>query len=64
VREALVESVVPDVETDLTRLDGDAGVDAALRDRRDEVIGTLYDRFPIVEEKRTAKAKALSDGQR
>ena len=59
-----MESVVPDVETDLTRLDGDAGVDAALRDRRDEVIETLYDRFPIVEEKRTAKAKALSDGQR
>ena len=64
MREVLAEDVVADVETDLTRLDGDAGVDAALRDRLDEVIGTLYDRFPIVEEKRTAKAKALSDGQR
>ena len=30
----------------------------------EEVIETLYDRFPIIEEKRSAKAKTLSGGQR
>lgn len=30
----------------------------------DEVIGNLYDRFPILEEKRDAKARTLSGGQR
>jgi len=30
----------------------------------EEVIETLYDRFPIIDRKRTAKAKTLSGGQR
>ena len=30
----------------------------------EEVIGELYDRFPIIDEKRSAKAKTLSGGQR
>lgn len=32
-REVLLEDLVADVESDLARLDGDAGVDAALSDR-------------------------------
>ena len=30
----------------------------------DEVIGALYDRFPILDEKRSSKARTLSGGQR
>ncbi|MDS0220019.1 ABC transporter ATP-binding protein [Haloarcula sp. S1AR25-5A] len=30
----------------------------------DEVVGELYDRFPILDDKRTANAKTLSGGQR
>ena len=36
----------------------------ARKDGLDEVIGDLYDRFPLLDEKRAAKAKTLSGGQR